>query len=318
MTNNNTVQQTTMARGHHPRRGAWRKDAYRYALLLPALIATAVFCYLPFAGIAIAFKDYDIIKGFGNSPWVGLENFRLLFSSPDMMRVVWRTMVYSFVIMFVSFPFPIILALMFNELRGKMFKRVSQTVMYLPHFLSMITVVGMFYSALSVNGPVNMLLKNVIGDSYIPKNILLDSNYFLSVIFSVNLWKELGWSSVIFMAAIMGVDKSLYESAAIDGCGRFAQVWHVTLPGIFGTIVILLVMQIGQIFNLSFELVYGFQNLYTQNATDVINTLIYRQGIVNGNYSVATAFGLAQGVVSITLVLIANTLSKRLFSISIW
>lgn len=315
MANNNT---TTMARAHIRHRMAWRKDACRYALLLPAVIATAVFCYLPFAGISIAFKDYDIIKGFGNSPWVGLENFRLLFSSSDIMRVIWRTMVYSFVILFVSFPFPIILALMFNELRCKMFKRVSQTIMYLPHFLSMITVVGMFFSALSVNGSVNMFLKSVIGDNYIPKNILLDSKYFLSVIFSVNLWKEIGWSSIIFTSAIMSVDKSLYESASIDGCGRLAQVWHVTLPGIFGTIVILLVMQVGQIFNLSFELVYGFQNLYTQNDTDVINTLIYRQGIVNGNYSAATAFGLAQGVVSIALVLIANTFSKKMFSISIW
>lgn len=318
MTNNNTVQLTTTALRHNRRRKAWHKDAYRYALLIPALIATAVFCYLPFVGISIAFKDYDIIKGFANSPWVGIENFRVLFSSPDMVRVIWRTMAYSFVILFISFPFPIILALMFNELRGKIFKRTTQTIMYLPHFLSMITVVGMFYSALSVNGPVNMLLKNLLGDSYVPKNILLESDYFLSVIFSVNLWKELGWSSVIFMAAIMGVDKSLYESAAIDGCGRLAQIWYVTLPGIFGTIVILLVMQVGQIFNLSFELVYGFQNLYTQNDTDVINTLIYRQGIVNGNYSVATAFGLAQGLVSITLVLIANTISKKWFSISIW
>lgn len=297
---------------------AWKNNKYRYLMLLPAILAVFVFCYLPFLGISIAFKDFDIIEGFSGSEWVGLKNFSDIFASADIWNTVLRTLKYSFVLLFVTFPFPIILALMFNELNGKNFKKVAQTLTYLPHFLSMITVVGLFYSLLSTNGTINTLLEKVMGDSYVKKNILIDSKYFLSIIFSANLWKEVGWSSVIFIAAIAGVDRSLYEAAAVDGCGRLRQAWYITLPGIASTIIIIFIMQFGNIFNAGFELVYGFQNLYTQNDTDIISTVIYRSGIVNGDYSHATAFGLAQGLVSIVLVYAANLVSKKISSVSIW
>lgn len=297
---------------------AWSRNKYRYILLMPAVIAVFIFGYLPFAGISIAFKDFDIIEGFGGSRWVGFKNFIDIFTTPNIWAVILRTLRYSFVLIFLEFPFPILLALMFNELRSNKLKRVAQTITYLPHFLSMITVVGIFYSALSINGTINTAMSAIFGDSYEKKNILLDSNYFLGVIFSAQLWKELGWSSVVYLAAIAGVDASLYEAAAIDGCGRLRQILHVTIPGIMGTIIILLVMKFGNIFNVGFELVFGFQNLYTQNDTDVISTLIYRSGIVNGDYSHATAFGLSQGLVSITLVYLANKVSKKLFSVGIW
>lgn len=297
---------------------AWKNDKYRYLMLLPAILAVFVFCYLPFLGISIAFKDFDIIEGFSGSQWVGLKNFTDIFASADIWNTILRTLKYSFVLLFVTFPFPIILALMFNELNGKSFKKVAQTLTYLPHFLSMITVVGLFYSLLSTNGTINTLFEKLMGDTYVKKNILIDSKYFLSIIFSANLWKEVGWSSVIFIAAIAGVDRSLYEAAFVDGCGRLRQAWYITLPGISSTIIIIFIMQFGNIFNAGFELVYGFQNLYTQNDTDIISTVIYRSGIVNGDYSHATAFGLAQGLVSIILVYGANLVSKKVSSVSIW
>lgn len=297
---------------------AWKNDKYRYLMLLPAILAVFVFCYLPFLGISIAFKDFDIIEGFSGSQWVGLKNFTDIFASADIWNTILRTLKYSFVLLFVTFPFPIILALMFNELNGKSFKKVAQTLTYLPHFLSMITVVGLFYSLLSTNGTINTLFEKLMGDTYVKKNILIDSKYFLSIIFSANLWKEVGWSSVIFIAAIAGVDRSLYEAAFVDGCGRLRQAWYITLPCISSTIIIIFIMQFGNIFNAGFELVYGFQNLYTQNDTDIISTVIYRSGIVNGDYSHATAFGLAQGLVSIILVYGANLVSKKVSSVSIW
>lgn len=252
---------------------AWKNDKYRYLMLLPAILAVFVFCYLPFLGISIAFKDFDIIEGFSGSQWVGLKNFTDIFASADIWNTILRTLKYSFVLLFVTFPFPIILALMFNELNGKSFKKVAQTLTYLPHFLSMITVVGLFYSLLSTNGTINTLFEKLMGDTYVKKNILIDSKYFLSIIFSANLWKEVGWSSVIFIAAIAGVDRSLYEAAFVDGCGRLRQAWYITLPGISSTIIIIFIMQFGNIFNAGFELVYGFQNLYTQNDTDIISTV---------------------------------------------
>lgn len=293
-------------------------DGYRYILLIPAVIAVFVFSYLPFLGITIAFKDFDIIEGFAASKWVGLANFTDLFKSSDIWRIVLRTLWYSVMLIFVFFPFPIILALLINELENKRFKSVSQTLTYLPHFLSMITVVGLFQSMLSLDGTYNNLMAKIIGEGYKRKNLLLDSKYFLSIIFTANLWKEVGWSSVLFLSAIAGVDHSLYEAASLDGCGRLRQVWHVTLPGIIGTVIVVFVMNFGNIFNVGFELVYGFQNLYTQGDTDVISTYIYRNGIISGDYSHSTAFGLAQGLVSISLVCISNKIAKKLFSVSIW
>lgn len=294
------------------------RNMYMYILLMPAVIVMTVFCYLPYGGLLIAFKDYDVITGFVNSEWVGLKNFITVLSTPKFLETTWRTLKYSSVLIFGTFPFPILLALMINELRCKTFKRISQTLTYLPHFLSWITVVGLFFSFLSINGPINDALSKILGASYEKKNILLESKYFLGIIFSAQLWKELGWSSILYLAAIAGIDQSLYEAASVDGCGKLKQVFYITLPAILPTAVILLIMKLGSIFNTSFELIYGFQNSYTQAETDVISTLIYRQGIQGGEYSLATAFGMMQGLVSVFLVFFSNTLAKKAANISIW
>lgn len=299
-------------------KATYSKNFYMYLLLAPALIAVTIFAYLPFLGLIMAFQDFDIIKGFTGSEWVGFDNFIEVLSTPQLLDAIWNTLKYGCVLTFVSFPFPIVLAVLINEIRSSAFKKLTQTITYLPHFLSWITVVGLFYAALSSNGTVNNLMAAIFGEGYERKNILLDSNYFLGVIFTAQLWKELGWSSIIFLAAIVGIDQSLYEAASIDGCGRVKQIWYITIPSIMSTVIIILVMKLGTIFNTSFELIHGFQNVYTQPDTDVISTVIYRQGIQGGEYSLSTAFGLMQGLVSVILVFSANAISKKLANVSIW
>ncbi len=295
-----------------------KKNIFMYMLLAPALIAVALFCYAPMAGIAIAFKDYNVIKGFGASPWVGLENFVHIFSYPNFLTAIRNTLVYSSFLVFVYFPFPILLAILFNELRNIHFKKIAQTVTYLPHFLSWISVVGFCYSLFALNGPVNDFMANLFGAGYERKNIFLNADNFLAVLFFSHTWKSIGWSSILYLAAIAGIDQGLYEAAALDGCNRFQQVWHVTLPGIWVTCVLVLILAVGNLVNTSFEQVYGFQNVYTQEKTEVINTLVYRQGIQSAQYSLATAFGLIQGLVSLTLVTLANAVSKKISNIGIW
>ena len=220
--------------------------------------------------------------------------------------------------MFGAFPFPIILALMFNELNNMKFKKVVQTISYMPYFLSWISVIGLIQTLFATEGTVNQLLAQIIGETYEKKNILMDSNYFLPIMFLSHLWKNVGWSSVVFLAAIAGIDPTLYEACTIDGGGKCQQIWHITLPGIKSTIIITLIMSLGTLVNTNFEQVYGLQNVYTQEATEVISTLIYRQGIQNGEYSLATAFGLSQGMVTLTLMLVSNAITKKLSGTSIW
>lgn len=295
-----------------------KKHRYAYLLILPALLFVLVFSYFPLLGIVMAFKDYSVLDGIMGSPWVGFKHFITIFTQPNMLKTIANTLLYGAVILFGGFPFPIILAIMFNELKNMKFKKVVQTVSYMPYFLSWISVIGLFYAFLATEGPFNSLMALIFGSGWQAKNILLDSKYFLPVIYISHLWKNVGWSSVLFLAAIAGIDPSLYEAASIDGCGRFKQIMHITIPSIATTMIIVLIMSLGTLVNTNFEQVYGFQNVYVQEATDVINTVIYRQGIENGKYSLATAFGLSQGVVTLALLLISNTLSKKLFKISIW
>lgn len=296
----------------------WKKHKIALFMLLPALIAVLVFNYLPLLGIVIAFKDFNLLLGVWDSPWVGLQNFKTIFIQPEMLKAVYNTLLYGVTITFGAFPFPIVLALLFNELRNAKFKKVTQTLTYMPHFLSWISVVGLFYAFFAKEGTFNQMMIQIAGDSWESKNILLDDKYFLPIIFWTHVWKSTGWSSIIFLAAITGIDGTLYEAATIDGCGKLKQTWYITLPSIKGTIVTVLVMSLGGLVTTSFEQVYGFQNVYIQQQTETINTLIYRAGIQNGKYSLATAFGLAQGLVTVILILISNFVSKKLFEVSIW
>ena len=303
------------------KRSKWavlRKDVYMYILLLPAIIFVLIFNYFPLAGIAIAFKDYNVLKGFGASPWVGLQNFKAIFMMPNFLQAIKNTLLYSSVSLFGQFPFPILLAVLINEVRTTWFKKTVQTVSYLPHFLSWMSVIGFAYSIFSITGPYNELMAKIFGESYEAKNILLDSKNFLGVIFFSGLWKTIGWSSIIYLAAICGIDQSLYEAASIDGCNRIGKIWYITLPSIRTTAVLILIMGVGQLVTTNFEQVFGFQNVYIQAQTDTINTIAYREGIQNGKYSLATALGACQGLVSVMLVFAANAISKKISEVSIW
>lgn len=297
---------------------AWKEHKIALMLLLPALIAVLIFNYIPLMGLVIAFKDYDVFKGIHLSPWVGLENFRTIFDKPEMLKAIYNSLIYGITITFGAFPFPIILALLFNELRNVRFKKVVQTISYMPHFLSWASIVSLFYAFFAAEGSFNELMAKIVGEGYEPINILMESKYFLGIIFGSHLWKSVGWESVIFLAAITGIDTSLYEAASIDGCGKFKQAIHITLPMIRNTAVIVLVMSLGGIVATNFEQVYGFQNVFIQEETETINTLIYREGIQNGKYSLATAFGLSQGLVTLLLILSANFFSKKFLKVSIW
>ena len=273
---------------------------------------------MSFFGIGIAFKDYDVITGFAASEWVGFANFVKIFKEPELLKAIFNTLYYNLFLIFGIFPFPVLFAIMINELKNLRFKKLVQTASYLPHFLSWITVVGMFMTLLSLNGPVNNILSTIIGETYERKNWLMDSKYFLPINFIAKLWKEIGWSSILYLAAIAGIDQTMYEAARIDGCDKFNQIRYITLPCIIPTMVIVLIMGLGTLLNTSFEMIYGFQNLYTQQDTEVISTLIYRKGLQYGDYSTATAIGLMQGLVSITIVFFANAISKKVAKISIF
>lgn len=289
-----------------------------YLLVLPALVCVFLFCYLPMVGVVIAFQDFDIIDGIFGSPWVGVDNFIELFTMPKFGKAILNTLIYSATLLFLTAPLPIFLAICFNEIGNRVFKRVAQTITYLPYFLSWIAVISMTYGMLESYGPINNFLAVVLGEGFERKNILMDSQYFLPILFVTHVWKNLGWNSVIFLAAISGIDPTLYEAAEVDGCGKLRQVFQITIPSIAPTIVIVMVMSMGTLVSSNFEQVYGLQNLYIQEDTEVINTLVYRSGIQNAQYSISTALGLAQGLVSFLLVIVSNKLAKKFAGVGIW
>ncbi|MBQ4517167.1 MAG: sugar ABC transporter permease [Clostridia bacterium] len=309
-----------------PTHGTYWKDLGRrfsrykfmYVLILPAVLCALIFQYLPMGGLIMAFQDYDIIGGIGKSPFTGLANFKEILSMPKFLGAIKNTLVYSSVTIFLGTPFPIALAILFNELKQQKLKKIVQTVSYLPHFISWISVIGMFYAMFSINGTFNDIMAAIFGSGYERKNILCDPDSFLSIIFWSGQWKNIGWNSVVYLAAIAGIDPTMYEAAKVDGCNRLKQVFYITIPSIMPTIVICFIMGMSSLVNSNFEQVYGFQNVYTQEATEVINTLTYRQGILNGDYSMATAFGMMQGVVSFLLVVVSNAVVKKGTGMGIW
>lgn len=315
-----TMEQTLVNEKKRTKFREIKKYKGAYIMILPAIISAIIFSYLPMYGIIMAFKNFDVKLGIWGSPWAanhGFEHFIAIFENPEMFKAVKNTIWFGLVILFGGYPFPIILALMFNEIRSKWFKKTAQTIAYFPHFLSWIAVIGLVYTFLAKEGPFNQLMVSLF-PSWEPVNPLMKSEYFLEIMYISHLWKNVGYSSVVFLAAITGVDPGLYEAASIDGCGKLKQVWHITLPSIKPTMVIVLIMSLGGLINVNFEQVYGLQNAFTQLDNEVIGTLVYRQGIMGGKYSPTTAFGLFQGVVSLILVTTANWVSKKVTDQSIW
>ncbi len=287
-----------------------RRNQALYVMLIPSILFFIVFKYVPIAGIVIAFQDYNIFKGFLNSDWVGLKWFQQLFTYPQFKRLLGNTLVISFYQLIFSFPAPIILACLLNEVRSSGFKRAVQTIVYLPHFLSWTIIFGFVYMLLSPQmGMINEIISGLGGEKI---HFLQNNEYIRSIIVGSGVWKEMGWSSIIFLAAIAGINPALYEAARMDGASRWRQFRHITFPGILAAVVILLLLKIGHILDLGFEQIYIFLTPANFRVADVLDTYTYRIGIMNGQYSLTTAIGLFKSIVGFSLLLVANQISKWL------
>lgn len=283
----------------------------------PAIILTLFFSYLPMFGNIIAFQDFDIADGFFGSPFVGLQNFKKLFEDPHALLVIKNTIILSLVNLVFTFPAPIILALLLNELKSMAFKKTVQTISYLPHFISWVIILGFVKQMTSLDGgTINSIKVALFGGE--PIMFLAKAELFLPIIVITNVWKEIGWNTIIFLAALSGIDSQLYEAASIDGADRLKQVYHVTLPGMLPTVIILLILSLSHIFGTNFDQVYNLINVHIQDKVDVLETYVYREGIQKAKYPFAAAVGLFQGVISFILIIVTNKLSKKFTEISIW
>lgn len=287
-----------------------------YLLLVPGILFILLFKYTPMYGIIIAFKDFNIFSGFAESPWVGGKHFEKLFTSPDFTLVLKNTVIISLLKILILFPLPIIVALMLNEMRKMIFKRTIQTVIYLPHFLSWVIVSGLFIDLLSTNG--GLVNKLLVSLNLEPIAFFLDNSVFRSVLITSAGWKETGWSTIVYLAAFSTIDPVLYEAAKIDGAGKWKQLWHITLPGIAPIIILMFILRLGSILEAGTEQILVMYNPVVYKVSDVIGTYVYRQGLGNQDYSFTTAVGLFEAVISFTLVIVGNSLSKKYLQRGIW
>jgi putative aldouronate transport system permease protein len=293
-----------------------KRDAYLYLLLLFPMLYYFVFKYIPMYGVTIAFKDYNMFQGILQSSWVGLDVFKEIWNMPEFYRAVGNTLVLNMLDLIFSFPAPIILAILLNEVRISWFKRTAQTIFYLPYFLSWVIIGGIAYQILSpVTGLFNIALKS-IGLPAIPF-LTKKVNWLLSYL-GIGIWQSAGWGTIIYLAAISGINHELYEAAQVDGAGRLRQIWHITLPGIKPTIIILLILNLGRIMMSSFDRPYVIGNAYVSEISDVISTFVYRVGIKSVRYSLATAVGLFQSLVGMILLLISNYIANKSGEQGIW
>lgn len=293
-----------------------KRDRYLYLFLLPAMSFFFLFKYVTLIGELIAFKDFRLLEGIWGSPWVGLKHFRILFHSSDFWLILRNTLLLNLYNLIVAFPAPIVLAILLNEVRVNWFKRTVQNMLYLPFFISWVVLAGMIVSLLSPStGVVNSLLQ-FFGQE--PIYFMTSTRWWPAVFSASTVWQSAGWGTIIYMASITSIDPGLYEAAKIDGASKLRQIWHITLPGIRGTIAILLVLQMGKMMDVGFEQVLNLQNPAVFSVSDVISTYVYRVGLQNAQYSLATAVGLFQGVISLLLVLTVNHTVKKLGEGGLW
>lgn len=302
----------------------WKKikrDKLLLLLFMPGFLYFVVFRYLPMGGLVMAFQDFDIFKGFFGSPMVGLKHFKILFSTPQFGQIFMNTILISLYSVGFSFLFPIIFALLLNEMRGTKMKKLTQTVSYLPHFISVVVIAGMVVDLLSPgHGAIAKMIGKLMGGE--TPYFLADPKYFRTVYITTTIWQTMGWNAIIFIAALTGVDYEQYEAAKIDGATRFQRMWYITLPSIKPTIVIMLILSLGKIMETGFDLIFLLQTNLNLSTSEVISTFVYKRGILGQqalpNYSFATAANLFQSVISMILVVSANKLSKKFSEISLW
>lgn len=281
-----------------------------YLMLLPGLLYFVLFRYLPMGGLAIAFQEYDPFDGFWHSDWVGLEHFRRLFGEADFWLLMRNTLVLSGLNLFLFFPAPIVLALLLHEARVRLFRKTVQTITYMPHFLSWVVVVGMTVLLLSTQeGALNKLF---VSQGWERLDVLTNPDYFRPLYLFQNIWKETGWSAIIFLAALASVDPTLYEAAVVDGASRWRQMLHISLPALKSVILIMFILRLGQVMDIGFEHILLMQNSLNLDVSDVFDTYVYRAGILSAEYSYTTAVGLFKSAIGLALVIAANTIAKRL------
>ncbi|GAB1155101.1 sugar ABC transporter permease [Paenibacillus illinoisensis] len=280
-----------------------------HLMILPGLIIIIVFGYIPMAGLSIAFQNFSPIAGFKNTNWVGLDNFRYLFDLPGFGQVVWNTVFISVMKISSGLVIPVLVALLLNEVRKTGFKRTIQTVIYMPHFFSWVILAGIIVDVLSPSsGIVNMLLKALGMD---PIQFLASNDWFPYILVITDQWKEFGFGTIIYLAALTSIDKSLYEAAVMDGAGRWKQTWHITLPGIRPIVILMVTLSLGNVLNGGFDQVFNLYNPLVYESGDILDTMIYRIGLQDAQYSVSTALGLIKSVVSFIFIGLGYFLAYR-------
>ena len=302
--------------------GRVRKDFARnkiiYLIALLPLAYYIIFHYIPMYGVIIGFKKYIPALGIMDSPWAdnfGLEHFIRFFESKYFLRILGNTLRLSISALMFGFPAPILLALLINEFKNKHFVKTVQTATYLPHFISLVVMCGIFKTFCGSNGIITQLVEKFTGDG---TSILLKPELFPTIYVGTNIWQEVGWGSIIYLSALSGIDQSLYEACEIDGGGRLRQLWHITLPGILPTIIILFILRMGSLLSVGYEKIILLYNEFTYSTADVISTYVYREGLINANFSYSTAVGLFNSVVNILFLCIANAISRKVSETSLW
>jgi len=292
-----------------------RRNKIIYFMLLPVIAYYAIFQYGPMYGLQIAVKDFIPSKGFLGSPWVGFKHFEDFFGSIFFWRILGNTLLLSLYSLIFFFPAGIIFALLLNELRSNKLRRAVQTISYMPHFISLVVIVGIMFDFLARDG----LINNIMAFFNIePIPFMRSPEWFRTVYISSEVWQNIGWSSIIYLAAVSNVNPTLYEAAHIDGANRWRQMWHVTLPGIMPTVTIMLILFIGKFMSVGFEKIILMYNPVIYESADVIQTYVYRKGILEANFSYSAAVGLFNAVISFVLLILANTMAKRLGETKLW
>ncbi|ONI46136.1 protein lplB [Candidatus Epulonipiscioides gigas] len=293
----------------------WRQklwsQKYLQLMVWPGIIWMFIFNYIPMTGIVIAFKDYKITRSIWEADWVGFEHFIEFFTDPKFTNIMTNTLGISLLKLIIGFPLPIIFAILLNEVKNATYKKSIQTISYLPHFISWVVLGGLLITWLSETGMINEVLVN-FGILDKPIAFLADPNYFWGVALISDTWKELGWSAIIYLAAISGIDQQMYEAAAIDGATKMQKIWHITVPAIKGTIAVMFILAVANMLNSNFDQIFLLGNVLNADASQVIDTYVYEMGVGAGRYSYATAIGLFKSVIAMILLLIANFTTKKL------
>ena len=301
----------TIIQGRGGAASLWRRlarDRWMYVFILPGLLYFLIFVYLPLLGNIIAFQDYSPFLGFRDSPWVGLDNFEALFTDPDFRVALRNTLIIDALLLIFAFPAPLMLALLLNSMISEPVKRVIQSVVYLPHFLSWVIIISLWQQIFGGGGFINQLLRNQNLDTI---NIMSNPDFFKSLVVLQAIWRDAGWGTIIFLAALTKIDVQLYEAAVIDGAGGWRRLRDVTLPGIRSVIVLLLILRLGSLLTVGFEQFFLQRNAVGAEAAEVLDTFVYFRGIQGGDWGFATAVGLVSGIVGAILIFAANWLAKR-------